>query len=54
MVVGARQSILFEWHVFNSIQLGFNALIQSKMLEHTPVMGTQSNYQVFCLSRTEG
>ena len=34
----------------NSIQLGFNTHVQSKLLWHTPVMGTHSNYQVCCLS----
>ena len=34
--------------------LGFDVHIQSKLLEHTPVMGTHSSYQLGCLSRTEG
>ena len=25
-----------------------------KLLQHTPVMGTQSSYQLGCVSRTEG
>ena len=29
---------------FNSIKLGFNVHIQSKLMYHTPVMGTQSSY----------
>ena len=37
-----------------SVQLDFNVHIQSKLLQHTPVMGTQSSYQLGCLSRTEG
>ena len=28
--------------------------IQSKLLQHTPVMGTHSSYKLGCLSRTEG
>ena len=28
--------------------------IKSKLLLHTPVMGTDSSYQLGCLSRTEG
>ena len=36
-----------------SNQLDFNVHIQNKLLKHTPVMGTQSSYQLDCLSRTE-
>ena len=32
----------------------FNVHIQSKLLQHTPVMGTHSSYKLGCLSRTEG
>ena len=32
----------------------FNAHIQSKLLQHTPVMSTHSSYQVGCLSSTVG
>ena len=38
---------------FSLVQLGFNVHIQSKLLYHTPVMGTHSSYQLGCLSRTE-
>ena len=34
--------------------LGFNVHVQIKLLEHTPVMGTYSSYQLDCLYRTEG
>ena len=44
-----RSSVLFS-----SVQLGFNVHIQSKLLQHTPVMGTHSSYQLGYLSRTEG
>ena len=30
----------------------FNVHIQSKLLYHTPVMGTQSRYQLGCVTRT--
>ena len=33
--------------------LVFNMHIQSKLLKHTPVMGTHSSYQLGCLSRTD-
>ena len=32
----------------------FNVHIQSKLLQHTPVMGTHSSYQLGCQSRTDG
>ena len=37
-----------------SMSIRFNVHIQSKLLQHTPVMGTQSSYQLGCLPRTVG
>ena len=37
----------------NSIRC-FNVHIQSKLLQHMPVMGTHSSYQLGCVSKTEG
>ena len=41
----------FQLH---SIQLGFNMHINRKPLQHTPVLGTHSSYELGCLSRTVG
>ena len=32
----------------------FSVHIKNKLLQHTPVMGTHSSYQLGCLSRTDG
>ena len=32
-----------------SVQLRFNVHIQTKLLQHTPVMGTHSSYELGCL-----
>ena len=37
-----------------SRQLVFNVHIQSKLLQHMPVMGTYSSYELGCVSRTVG
>ena len=36
------------------MSIRFNVHIQSKLLEHTPIMGSHSSYCLGCLSRTEG
>ena len=38
----------------SSVQLAFNVHIPSKLLEHMPVMGTHTSYELGSLSRTEG
>ena len=37
-----------------SIQSGFNMHIQSQLLQHTPVTGTHSSYQLGYVSSTDG
>ena len=38
---------------FNLILLGFNVHIQSKLLQHTSVMGTHSSYQLLVVTLLE-
>ena len=40
------------WSRYQVKSVRFNVHIQSKLLWHTPVMGTHSGYQLGCLSRT--
>ena len=55
ITIHKQERILLHFYVLECIlKHFFNVAIRSKLLQHTPVMGTHSSYQLGCLSRTEG